>query len=72
MALPGNFEVRNEQVEVMLREIGEAMRHACPRGFGFTLMIFSFDKGAMFYTSNAERESMIEAMQEFIAKFRAN
>ena len=28
--------------------------------------------GAMFYTSNAERESMIQAMEEFIAKFRPN
>lgn len=65
------YEVRNEAAEKMLNEIGEALREACPPGFGFSLLVFSFGEGGdMFYTSNAERETMCQAMQEFIAKFR--
>ena len=68
-----NFEVRNEQAEEMLKEIGQLLRSACPEGYGFSLLIFSFGAGGnMFYTSNAQREDMIKAMQEFIQKFRAN
>ena len=67
------FEVRDEKAEKMLREIGDILKAACPKGYGFSLLIFSFGEGGnMFYTSNAERESLIRAMQEFIQKFRAN
>jgi hypothetical protein len=73
MALKPSFEVRNEQAEKMLREIGEMLRAACPSGYGFSLLIFSFGPGGnMFYTSNADREDMILAMKEFADKFREN
>lgn len=71
--MKANFEVRDEKAEKMLREIGEMLRSSCPPGFGFALLVFTMPgTGSMFYTSNAERESMILAMQEFIAKFREN
>jgi hypothetical protein len=67
------FEVRDEQAEAMLKEIGQKIREACPKGYGFSLLIFSFGEGGnMFYTSNAQREDMIRAMQEFIQKHRPN
>lgn len=67
------FEVRDEQAEKMLREIGQLLRSACPKGYGFNLLIFSFGEGGnMFYASNAQREDMIRAMQEFIQKHREN
>lgn len=67
------YEVRDEKAEVMLDEIGQLLKLSCPPGFGFSLLVFSFgDGGSMFYTSNAQREDMIRAMQEFIAKFREN
>jgi len=67
------FEVRDEKAEAMLKEIGELLRSACPKGYGFSLLIFSFGAGGnMFYTSNADREDMIRAMKEFIQKFQAN
>ena len=67
------YEVRDERAEKMLNEIGKMLRLACPPGFGFSLLVFTFGEGgSMFYTSNAQREDMINAMQEFIAKFRAN
>lgn len=73
MSLPGEFEVRDEHAEEMLRVIGERLREACPPGFGFALLVFTMPgAGSMFYMSNAERESMIQTMEEFIAKFREN
>jgi hypothetical protein len=75
------FEVRNEEVEQKLREIGRMVKSAMPEGFGFTLMIFSYKGGyderdrplgSMFYMSSAERHTMIEAMREFIAKNEEN
>lgn len=69
----GRFAVRDDRAEKMLKEIGQMLREACPPGFGFSLLVFSFgDGGSMFYTSNADRESMCRAMEEFIAKFRPN
>jgi hypothetical protein len=75
------FEVRHDEAEKMLKCIGDLLREACPKGYGFSLLIFSFaggydengiPLGNMFYTSNAERESMIAAMREFIQKFESN
>jgi hypothetical protein len=67
------FEVRDDKAEAMLKEIGRLLKGACPPGYGFSLLVFSFGEGGnMFYTSNAQRETMIQAMQEFIAKFREN
>lgn len=67
------YEVRDEKAEAMLKEIGQILKVACPSGYGFSLLVFSFGEGGnMFYTSNAQREDMIRAMQEFIQKFREN
>jgi hypothetical protein len=67
------FEVRNEAVEKMLKEVGEILSEVCPKGYGFSLMIFKFgDGGNMFYTSNARREDMVLALQEFISKYGEN
>lgn len=66
-----NFDpkARNAEVESKLRNIGARIGTSLPSGFGFTLLIYSFGPdGSMFYISNAERTSMIEAMQEFISK----
>lgn len=70
---PFRLEVRNERAEKMLNDLGSFLRSAMPPGWGFSLMIFSFgEDGSMFYTSNARREDMIRAMQEFIQKHREN
>jgi len=66
------FEVRNPEIEEKLREIGRTIRETMPAGFGFTLLIFSYQPGSMFYISSAERDTMIAAMREFIAKHEHN
>jgi len=70
------FEVRNAVVEEKLREIGRMLKDSMPPGFGFTVLIFSFNEGgglgSMFYLSSAERDTMIAAMREFIQKHEHN
>lgn len=67
-----DFEVRHAEIESKLRDIGRLMKGTLPPGYGFALLIFTYDKGSMFYISSAERDGMIEAMEEFIAKQRTN
>jgi len=72
MVIP-KFEVRNAEVEALLKKLGETLGEACPEGFGFTLLLFSLGEGgSLFYISNAVREDVIRSMEEFIQKFREN
>ena len=67
------FEVRDQQAEKLLGDIGRILKRSMPDGYGFSLLVFTFGEGGnMFYTSSAQREDMIRVMQEFIAKFREN
>jgi hypothetical protein len=67
------FEVRNEQVEAKLKDIGDRLRSSMPEGFGFVLLIAEFgEKGGMFYTSNCQREDVCNMMREFIQKGESN
>lgn len=64
-----DFEEFNEEIEVLLGELGHWIGDKMPEGWGFNLLLFSFgEKGSMFYISNAQRTDMIEAMKEFIQK----
>ena len=71
MPVPGEDPIRPELVKVMndiARVLDGAINEAgCAKKFGFALMVFDFDGGGyMNYVSNAERKSMLKAMQEFI------
>ena len=73
MSQPMRYEVRNEEIEQLLRLMGRKLKDQMPPGYGFSLMIFGFSPGnELFYVSSAQREDMIRTMQEFIAKFREN
>jgi len=70
-----DFEVRNAEAEEKLKEIGRMLKESMPKGFGFTVLIFSYEggkTGSMFYLSSAERDGMIAAMREFIQKHEHN
>ena len=70
--MANKFEVRDAQIEKDLRDIGQAIGKSLPEGYGFNLLIFNFGEGgATFYISNAQRDDMIKAMKEFIAKQEA-
>jgi hypothetical protein len=69
------FEVRNAAAEEKLKEIGRMLKASMPEGFGFTVLIFSYEggkTGSLFYLSSAERDSMIATMREFIQKHEHN
>jgi len=62
-----NFEVRNEEAERVLRNVGGMLGRIMPEDFGFALELFTFGPGgSMFYTSNARREDMIRMLREMI------
>lgn len=68
-----NFEVRNAEVEESLKSIGETIGRVVPKGYGFTLFLFNTGEGGgMFYISNAVREDMLKALQEFMDKEATN
>ena len=67
-----DFLVRNPEVEKQLKEWGRKVKDSLPENYGFMLMIFSYGEGGdLFYMSSAERESVLETMEEFIKKERS-
>jgi hypothetical protein len=63
------FEVENDEVKALLRDISRIIKSQMPDGWGFTLLLFSYGAGGdLFYMSSAQRDDMIKLMREFIAK----
>lgn len=67
---------RMRRAEMFVKDIGRQIDNAMnfvpgPKRFGFCLCIFSFEGEEFAYTSNAERASVIKALEELIAKLRA-
>jgi len=62
----------NEQkyTENKMQEIARYVEKQLLPGWGFVVLAFQFGnaKGRMNYVSNAERESVVKAMKEFIGK----
>ncbi len=51
--------------------IGRALGQAMPKNVGFALLMFDFgDAGNLAYVSNAKREDMIRAVEEWLTKVR--
>ena len=67
------FEIENEPVKATLNDIANRIGGALPKGWGFLLMLMSYgEKGSLFYLSSAERENVIDMVQEWINKQRAS
>jgi predicted hydrocarbon binding protein len=59
----------SDEIKDTLRDMGRTIGKALPKGWGFTLLIYTFGEGGtMTYISNAQREDMLKAMQEFLQK----
>jgi hypothetical protein len=74
---PMSYNVRSTEVESALRTLAKRISPDVPKGFGFTLMLFSYGQtglakegpaGSMFYISSARRDDMVKAMREFISR----
>ena len=64
------YEIKNEDIEALLKELGSDLKKRMPAGWGFNLLIFSYGEGgSLFYISSAQRKDMLKAMREFIDKF---
>lgn len=64
---PTRFEVRNEELEALLRDLGRNLKSKLPEGWAFTLLLQSIgEKDATFYISSVDREDNIKALQEFL------
>jgi hypothetical protein len=62
-------QLSNPEAERWLASLGDALRTSVPARMGFALLLFDFgERGGMYYTSNAERASVLTAMHEFIEK----
>jgi len=56
-----------EEIKRTLSDIGKMIGQSLPEGWGFGLLIFTFgEDGTMTWISNAAREDMLKAMQEFL------
>lgn len=63
------YEVENPAIKVLMNDIGKALGAQMPKGWGFTLLMFTYGPdGDMFYISSAQRDDMLRAMAEFIQK----
>lgn len=63
--------VELKDLEERARHVGRLIGQHMPPGVGFALLVFDFGEGGhMTWLSNAERESMIEAMQEMVARLQ--
>lgn len=50
-----------------MRRLGRKIDSKLPKGFGFALLVFPFNRpGIANYISNADRQTMIEALKEKI------
>jgi hypothetical protein len=58
-------------LERRVRELAELLEREVPRatGVGFALFLFNFgDGGAISYISNAQRETMVRAVREWLGR----
>lgn len=62
-----------EIVKSKMQTIAKKVNDELPEGFGFIVLSFVFEHpGQMMYVSNANRDDVVKAMEEFIQKTRNN
>jgi len=63
--MPIELKVLEEEARKLARVIGGTL----PEGIGFALLLFDFGEGGnLTYLSNAQRDDMLRALQEFMQK----
>jgi GTPase len=64
-----NYQVRNLEVEEVLREMAGTVSSRLPAGWGMALFLFEFgENGTCFYISDAQREDMVRMLREWIQR----
>ena len=66
------MESEEEYIKGKLQTIAQNIDKELPEGFGFALLTFKFntepDTSDLMYVSNANREDIVKAMEEWIEK----
>lgn len=61
----------NELVKSKMQRIARKVDEELPSGYGFAVLVFNFGEGKdneMMYVSNADRQDIVKAMEEWIEK----
>lgn len=69
------YNIRNEDIEETMKDVGSLIGKLLPKEWGFMLMIFDFSKkegGNTFYISNAQRADMVKHMREMADKMETS
>jgi len=64
-------DVDLKMMEEKARDIGRTIGKSLPKGLGFALLVFDFEsqgEGFLTWISNAKRDDMLKALQEFMQK----
>lgn len=62
-----NYQVFDENAEIALKQVGELLKNAIPKNYGFVFLMTTYGKGGnTFYISNVQRLDVIEMMKEWI------
>ncbi len=72
-------DVTRKRLEQTVRQLGQSLGEALPREVGFALLLFNMPQPGepdpaenwMSYISNAQRDTMLLAMEEFCARWRS-
>ena len=61
----------NELVKSKMQRIARKVDEELPSGYGFAVLVFNFGEGKdneIMYVSNADRQDIVKAMEEWIEK----
>ena len=65
------YQFKDDDAQRALKTIAVQIEEQIPDGMGFTLFLFHWRDGGLFYISNAERADMIVAVRAWLAKQEA-
>ena len=66
-----DYQIKDVEIEAILKKLGKLIGKEMPTGWGFTLLMFDFNKQkdeSLFYISNGNRQDVLKTMLEFISK----
>ena len=55
-----------EEAENQARKIGRVLKTALPIGWGFTIVLYTYDQGFTTYLSTGQREDCIKMLEELL------
>ena len=50
----------------LVRKVNETVYKMLPEGVGYALMVFDFDDDGLYFTSNGDKDGVINALREIV------